>query len=132
MSRDLSRRDAVRLAGTTLASVGVAGAAVAAANPPTQGASLTVPNFAGKTVVLYTRRRMWGDSVLLTDCAFELQGGRLFLLGTTQEDGHSRAWSVGLRRAIAWDRVEEYLVLDSLEQYRERTKISEEDSEIPF
>jgi hypothetical protein len=132
MSRDLSRRDAVKLAGTTLASVGVAGAAVAATSPPVQGASLSVPNFAGKVLVVYTRRRMWGDSVLLTDCTFELQGGRLFLLGTTQPKGSYGDWADGLRRAIAWDRVEEYLVLDSLEQYRERKKISEEESEIPF
>ena len=44
---------------------------------------------------------------------FEMQGGRLFLVGTVPRGGSSRDWSAGVVSAVAWDQVTDYLMFDS-------------------
>ncbi len=56
---------------------------------------------------------------------FEMQAGRLFLVGTVPRGGSSRDWSEGVGSAVVWDQVTDYLVFDSVEHYRERLKIYE-------
>ncbi|HEY1188560.1 MAG TPA: hypothetical protein VGE74_12985, partial [Gemmata sp.] len=80
-----------------------------------------VPDLAGRTVVVFTRGRPLAIPVVLTDCRFERQGGRLFLVGTNQPCRSWLAeWCDGTRRCVAWDAVEEYVVFDSLADYHAR------------
>ena len=48
---------------------------------------------------------------------FEMQGGRLFLVGVVPPGGTSSNWSAGAVVAVDWDRVTDYLVFDSAEVY---------------
>ena len=54
---------------------------------------------------------------------WELQGGRLFLVGTVPPGGSTRNWCEGIVSAVAWDKVTDYLVFDSPKHYRERLRI---------
>lgn len=54
---------------------------------------------------------------------WEVQGGKLFLVGTVPRGGSTNDWCAGIKSAVAWDQVTDYLVFDSSEQYRERLAI---------
>ena len=54
---------------------------------------------------------------------WEMQGGRLFLVGTTPRGGSTRDWCEGIVNAVAWDQVTDYLVFDSAEDYRKHLAI---------
>lgn len=56
---------------------------------------------------------------------FEMQAGRLFLVGTVPPGGSTRDWSKGVESAVAWDQVTDYLVFDSVEDYQKRLRIYE-------
>src|SRR4051812_37775878 len=78
------------------------------------------PEFQGKTVVVYVHSRP-GVPTALHECRFDVQGGRLFLSGVAVSGPQTlKEWTEGLRRSIAWDAVEEYLVFDSTEAYLAR------------
>jgi hypothetical protein len=57
---------------------------------------------------------------------YEMQGGRLFLVGVTPAGATHSDWSVDVPWAVAWDRVTDYFVFNSLEQYQAATKKFEE------
>jgi hypothetical protein len=80
MGGELSRRDALPTAGTVVAG--------ASASPSPAGAvpafASGLPALASKAVVVQIRSRPLSNPVILSDCAFESQGGRLFLAGTRQ------------------------------------------------
>jgi len=48
---------------------------------------------------------------------FDYQGNRLFILGTIPAGATDSDWSTGCEGAVAWDRVTEYVVFDSVEAY---------------
>ncbi len=54
---------------------------------------------------------------------WEIQGSRLFLVGTVPRGGSTNDWCAGIKSAIAWDQVSDYLVFESSAQYRERLAI---------
>ncbi len=56
---------------------------------------------------------------------WELQGGRLSLVGTVPHGGSSGDWCEGLTNAVAWDEVTDYLVFDSAEHYCQRLAVYE-------
>lgn len=62
----------------------------------------------------------------LFDPKFELQGGRLFIIGTTPKGATVSDWVEGVTGAVAWDRVTDYFLFDDLESYYAATKKSEE------
>ncbi|GAB6098093.1 hypothetical protein JCM14469_43490 [Desulfatiferula olefinivorans] len=62
----------------------------------------------------------------LNDPHFEIQGGRLFIVGTTPKGSTSSDWIAGCQCAIAWDRVTDYVVFKNLKAYTKSIKISEE------
>jgi hypothetical protein len=75
----------------------------------------------GKTLVVYTGSLGPSMPMILTACRFESLGGRLFLAGTDQSCWRSYVeWTQGVRRWVAWDIVEGFLVFDSLEEYYSR------------
>ena len=73
------------------------------------------PNFSGKFVSL----SIAGDShtYAMERAHFELQGGRLFLVGIVPHGGSNGDWSEGAGCAVAWDGVTDYLVFNSIEHY---------------
>ena len=122
MSRELSRRDALLAAGAVIAGSSIATPATAAGVPG------SVPELAGKTVVVQTRNRPLSYPAVLGECRFESQGGRVFLVGIRQPcSRHWPSWTDGIRCCIAWDCIEEYLVFESLSDYHNRLALPEAD-----
>ena len=82
-----------------------------------------LPNFRGKAVSVV----LTGDDEhrLLFDPLFEMQGGRLFLIGTIPRHGSTKDWVAQLPAGVAWDMVQEYIVFDSVEHYARRLAIYE-------
>src|SRR5439155_4606617 len=80
-------------------------------------ASSLSPSLRGKTVAVYTRNRSDSPAVL-RECLLETRGGRLFLVGTSIPAQRAvQEWTDGVRRAIAWDAVDEYFLFDSPEEF---------------
>ncbi|HTR41809.1 MAG TPA: hypothetical protein VMH87_09365 [Pseudomonadales bacterium] len=69
----------------------------------------TVPDFSGKVVEVSIK----GDSYAfaIDRPRFELQCGRLFLVGIVPHGTSLGDWSLGAGCAVAWDSVTDYLVL---------------------
>src|SRR5687767_4972081 len=78
-----------------------------------------LPDFNGKVVTFYCVNEPPEGAVALISPTFDTQGGRLFVLGKIAPDqpGH---WDDGLQSAVAWDQVNNYVVFDSLEDFRTR------------
>ena len=74
-----------------------------------------VPDFSGKLLLVYTSKSR--QPAVLEDVRFEMQGGRLFLLGHYPK---SFEWLANVPAAVAWGEVAEYLVFDSLADYEQR------------
>src|SRR5437870_5832827 len=80
------------------------------------------PSLRGKTVAVLTRSRSAFPTVLC-DCHLETRSERLFLVGTSISMHKAQPeWSDGVRRAIAWDAIDEYFLFDSREDYYSRAK----------
>jgi hypothetical protein len=75
------------------------------------------PDFTNKILLIYLCDRPDEHNVLIKNAAFVDQGGRVFLVGEFAEDTTANDWAAGVQTAIAWDRVEQYLVFDSIEDY---------------
>lgn len=78
------------------------------------------PNFTGKTVSV----GLAGEDTTsaIENPRFEMQAGRLFLVGTVPRGGSPRNWAAGIPVAVAWDQVQDYMIFDSAEDYRVRLK----------
>jgi hypothetical protein len=76
----------------------------------------TIPDFSGKFISLSIAGD--GHTYAMERARFELQGGRLFLVGVVPHGGSNGDWSEGARCAIAWHGVTDYLVFDSAEHYQ--------------
>ncbi len=59
--------------------------------------------------------------ILLEKCRLDVQEGRPFLVGIWLRSDPT-CWNAGLNVAIAWDCVSDYLIYDSLDEYRVRRK----------
>ena len=90
-----------------------------------------VPDFSGK--VLSISLIDDDNNHDLVEPRFEMQGGRLFLLGLTPVGATRGDWSAGALCAVAWERVTDYFVFGSLEEYTKAivtcTEAKEETSE---
>jgi len=64
----------------------------------------------------------------LFDPHFEVQGERLFLIGTVPVGATFSDWAADCIGAVAWERVAEYYVFESLQAWKEGTKKSKEDN----
>ena len=56
---------------------------------------------------------------------FEIQGGRLFIIGTVPLGSTKSDWCANHLGAVAWDRVTDYFLFDSLEDYTKAIRKSE-------
>ena len=121
MDASMSRRDAVRALGVAAGGVAAGGVAAARNTAAYNAVPPAVPDLTGKTLVVKTASRPIEMPLILSGCSFETQSGRLFLSGTNvphAPDAYN--WTDGIRRLVAWDVVEEYMVFDSVEHYYSR------------
>ena len=89
-----------------------------------------VPDFTGKVLSISTMDD--DNSHDIADPEFEIQAGRLFIVGSTPDGASESNWCDGAKLAIAWERVTDYYVFDSPELYAEAIKISRQpDAQVP-
>ena len=81
-----------------------------------------VPDFTGKVLSISTMDD--DNSHDLANPGFEMQAGRLFIVGSTPDGASESNWASGARIAVAWDRVTDYYAFDSPERYADAIKIS--------
>jgi hypothetical protein len=74
----------------------------------------TLPDFRGKTVMVYVRDTPRNAPTVTEDPSLQMQGGRLFLVGNAGE----AIWLQDATVAVAWDSVEQYHVFESTTQLR--------------
>ena len=84
-----------------------------------------LPDFSGKVLNITLVEDRDSDRDLLSP-TFELQAGRLFLVGIVPADATSSDWSAGAMGAVAWDRISSYLAFDSIEHYQAAVRRSRE------
>ena len=65
------------------------------------------------------------ESKLIIHPHLEVQGGKMFLVGIIPPGGSRRHWVDGLPIAYAWDRVQEYIVFNSVKHHAERLAVYE-------
>ena len=76
----------------------------------------TLPNFEDKVIYV----QLVGDkryNLVLDKPHWEDHAGRLFLVGVTPPEGSDGDWCEGVLGGIAWDKITDYLVFDSVEDY---------------
>ncbi len=78
----------------------------------------TLPDFEDKILSVLCVGESTGQ--LISNPRFELQVGRVFLVGVVPEDDSRGNWMAGLQMSIAWDRVQDYVVFDSIDDYLDR------------
>jgi hypothetical protein len=83
-----------------------------------------LPDFTGKVVSVSIAGE--DDGRCLERPNWQVQGGRLFLVGSVPRGGSTNDWCAGVHSAVAWDQVSDYLVFDSVEHYIERLKVYEQ------
>ena len=77
-----------------------------------------LPNFDGKCLHVYTSNAQSG-AYFIENPYFESQAGRLFLVGRISTAYDEKVWARGRVTCIAWDRVEQYHVYDSVDEWRQ-------------
>jgi hypothetical protein len=78
------------------------------------------PDFSDKIVLVYLANRSDDHSIVIEHPTFEIQGGRVFIVGQFAEGTTSNDWASGVQTAVSWDAVEQYLVFDTIEEYFSR------------
>jgi hypothetical protein len=113
--QNLTRREAVKLGGATLAGVGFSTGVAPSGGASQLPGQMDCPDFRGKVVVFYASEKCYTWPLL--DPVFEMRCGRLFVAGKSPDRGK---WSDGLSVGVAWDAVASYLIYDSVEDYTAR------------
>ncbi len=81
------------------------------------------PDFNGKVLSITIK-----DDTINRDLInphFENQAGRIFIIGTVPKGATESDWVEGCQSSVAWDRITDYFVFDSLEAYSKAIETSE-------
>ncbi|MBS3797347.1 hypothetical protein V1358_11425 [Pseudoalteromonas sp. YIC-656] len=82
-----------------------------------------MPDFSGKCISM---RLVDSDcSHDLVDPKFEVQAGRLFIVGIIPEGASESNWDANQLGAVAWEQVRNYTLFDNLASYQKAVAISE-------
>lgn len=81
------------------------------------------PDFTGKVIAIWLQNRNGEITNIMQKCHFEEQAGRVFLVGETVENPSQPMPFAGLKNAIAWEQIVEYVVLESVEDLYQRLNI---------
>jgi hypothetical protein len=65
------------------------------------------------------------DGRCLEHPRWEIQGDRLFLVGTVPCGGSTNDWCGGILSAVAWESVTDYMIFDCAEHYLKRLAVYE-------
>lgn len=84
---------------------------------------MNYPDLKNKTILLYLFNRPDEHNVVLQDATLENQAGKMFIVGVFAEGTTANDWAAGVRTAVAWDSVEQYLIFDTIDNYFERISI---------
>lgn len=84
----------------------------------------TLPDFSGKCISISLIDETHSHD--LYNPYFELQAGRLFIVGKITSGATDSGWSVNQTGAVAWERVESYVLFDNIETYKQAIKVSED------
>jgi hypothetical protein len=84
---------------------------------------MTFPDFSGKIVLIYLANRSDDYNVVMQHATLENQAGKIFIVGEFAEGTTASDWAAGIRTAVSWENVEQYLVFDSIEDYYSRMSI---------
>lgn len=82
------------------------------------------PNFTGKLLVVHLIGRDGQVTNIIQDARFEIQAGRLFLVGEIVQNPVDNLPLAGLKNAMAWDQVADYTVVDSVDDLLKRLGIT--------
>jgi len=76
----------------------------------------TLPNFEDKVIYvqLVGERRY---NLVLDKPRWEDHAGRLFLVGVIPPEGSDKDWCEGVLGGIAWDKITDYLIFESVKDY---------------
>lgn len=78
-----------------------------------------LPDFSGKLLLLCINGGAAANmNHFISDVHFEMLGSRLFLVGQMADRGQG-TWN-GAHTAVAWDTVEKFVVLNSLDELKQR------------
>jgi hypothetical protein len=88
---------------------------------------MTFPDFSGKIVLIYLVNRSDDYNVVMQHATLENQAGKIFIVGEFAEGTTASDWAAGIRTAVSWENVEQYLVFDSIEDYYSRMSIGWDD-----
>ncbi len=83
----------------------------------------SLPDFSGKCLCLSLEDDRSQD---LISPHFELQGGRLFLIGEVPSGASRSNWAAGTYGAVAWEKVSNYVVFSNLVAYEKAVKLSDD------
>ncbi|MBB6430827.1 hypothetical protein [Algisphaera agarilytica] len=75
----------------------------------------STPDFKGRVVCVTLADKAISEGTYILDPYFEIQAGRVFLVGNLTSNWKNLA---GNTIAIAWDRVDSYIVADSIEEFQ--------------
>jgi hypothetical protein len=84
---------------------------------------MSYPDFTGKIVLIYLAHRSDDYNVVLQNAELQNQAGKIFIVGEFADGTTSNDWAAGIRTAVSWENVEQYLVFDTLEDYYSRMSI---------
>ena len=81
-----------------------------------------LPDFKGKVVYvqLLGEKRI---NLVVDSPHWEDHAGRLFLVGTTPPGGSSEDWCEGILSGIAWDKITDYMVFESVQDYHKHVGV---------
>ena len=85
-----------------------------------------LPSFEGRVLFIYLNAKKALLGHYIVSPHFEMQGGRLYLVGTTPDEDKPPNHPI----CIAWERVEVYIVADSMDAFHSsQVETSDDDNE---
>ncbi len=83
-----------------------------------------IPDFSGKCISITTVDGDDSSNVDIYNPVFEDQVGRIFLKGVSPKGSTESGWVEGCEVAIAWDRVSDYFIFESQDQFEKAAEVS--------
>mgnify|MGYP006981144983 CR=1 FL=1 len=102
---------------------------IAALNAPIERCNMSeieivYPNFEGKCISLSMINSEESNNIDIFNPTFENQAGRIFIKGTSPKGSTESGWVEGCEVAVAWERVSDYFVFESSEEFEKAAEKS--------
>lgn len=80
---------------------------------------MNFPDFGGQIVALELAYEEDVPLTVLEETHFEVQAGRVFIIGRVPYGANPDDWCAGASCAVAWDEVISYLLFESISEYQQ-------------